>query len=142
MVTVTYGDRATHLRRTMDSVLSQPRVRVIVISNGSAKPTFDLLCDYQARYMTRLQFVNFERNRGSAPAFADALRLAYEFADPILVLDDDNPISPATLASLRTLSPVVEQETRAPTALVVHRPVNSAQRSVLAGTPVDEVFRE
>lgn len=142
VVTVTYGDRAEHLRRTLDSVLSQPFVRTVVVSNGSAEPTRKLLDDYLDRYSKRMRVVEFERNQGSAPAFATALRSAYGFDDPILILDDDNPIEAEQLAALRALSTVAELATTDPLALVVHRPVNSAQRAILSGVSVDTVFRE
>lgn len=142
VVTVTYGDRGEHVRRTIDSVLLHPGVRVVVVSNGSAPDTRTVLEAYDRTHPGRVRRLDFAENRGSAPAFANALQVAYEFGDPILLLDDDNPIDLPTLDSLLTLAGEVEGDSDEAFALVVHRPVNSAQRAIISGLRVAEVFRE
>lgn len=142
VLTVTYGSRSDVVSRTIESALAHPGARVLVVSNGSSSETRDKLGHYVRAHPDRVIRVDFERNIGSAPAFAEGLRVAYGLGDPVLILDDDNPIDPKTVKSLLALADEVERSAATPFALVVHRPVNSAQRSIVAGARVSDVFRE
>ena len=142
VLTVTYGSRSETVSRTINSVLAYAESRIIVVSNGSSAATRDRLDEFTASYPDRIVRVDVEQNVGSAPAFAEGLRIAYTFGDPVLILDDDNPIDLPTMTSLIAIANKAEESALEPIALVVHRPVNLAQRSILSGARVGDVFRE
>lgn len=141
VLTVTYGERAALLEKTATSVLTDDRVHLVVVSNGSSVATLELLERLSSAHPDRLTVIPFKYNQGSAPAFSAGLRAAYDRDTPILILDDDNPVGPETLRGLRDLATFAPNATK-PFAIAVHRPINEAQRAILRGEPADRVFKE
>lgn len=142
VVTVTYGDRRDLLSDTLNSVIIEPQARIVVVSNGSSPQTLRMLDDFDAAHPRVLERIDLPENHGSAEAFARALERAYDIGAPVLILDDDNPIDADVLRDLRRLATVAERTTDTPLGLVVHRPVNAAQRAIIDGTPASRVFAE
>ncbi len=144
VLTVTYGDRWSTLRGTLASVLEEPSCRVIVVANGARPASAAQLRAFAAAHADRVRVVWFEKNLGSAPAFAAGLAAAYDDGDAILILDDDNPIPKGIIPKLRGIEAAARAELPAGRlfALEVFRGVNTVHRALAEGAAVDHLFRE
>lgn len=143
VVTVTYGDRwDVGLKHTVDSVMRDPRLVLIVVLNGSAPATRQPLDAVRAVAPHRIHLIDLESNRGSAPAFAAGLAAAYLRRTPVLLLDDDNPLPDGAIDRLTDLSRRLDETDHAPAALACYRAVNPVHAMLRDGARVASCFRE
>lgn len=143
VVTVTYGDRwEAGLARTLASVLSDPRLFVIVVLNGAGAATRARLDAARAAAPGRLQLIDLGANRGSAPAFADGLAAAYLRGAPVLLLDDDNPLPGDAIERLAAITRQADVSGEPPTALACYRAVNPIHALLRDGASVASCFAE
>jgi GT2 family glycosyltransferase len=99
-VTVTYGRRWHLLRQALSSAKSEGAANAIVISNGSLDATPEMLA---AEFGQWASWVDLGHNQGSALGFAAGIAAAQEQgAERILLLDDDNILTPGSLVILET----------------------------------------
>lgn len=143
VVTVTYAERwSAGLSATVESVLAEPRADLIVVCNGIAPASAAQLREIAALSAGRVELIDLERNRGSAPAFAAGLSAAYRRGTAVLLLDDDNPLPPGSLPVLEATTSALESRGAAPTALACFRAVNPVYRMLRDGVPAEHLFTE
>lgn len=98
-ITVTYGDRGALAVRSATAALREGADRVVVVLNGAAAGTADML---RKHIGDSLELVELERNSGSARGFGAGIDAA--LADPetawVWLLDDDNIPRNGALAAL------------------------------------------
>lgn len=125
------------------SVLEDPSARIIVVLNGASDETKNGVEELRLSHSGRISTIIFTKNQGSAPAFSKGLAVAYGFGDEILILDDDNPIREGVLAEYRVaVNALTDSLGPGRYALAGYREVSRVHRSIAAGEPVDDVFRE
>lgn len=92
VVTVTYGNRFTLLKKVIDRVLDEGVTKVIVVDNNSSKESREKLKKYEEKLKNKLEVLYLDKNYGSAGGFKRGLKEAYEDRDCefIWLLDDDN----------------------------------------------------
>lgn len=143
VVTVTYADRwRTALSATVDSVLADPRTRLIVVCNGVAEASMSPLSALAEAAASRVELLVFDANLGSAPAFAAGLAAAYRQATPVLILDDDNPLPDGAIDRLQAVSAALDDRGAAPTALSCFRAVNPVHTLLREGVSPARLFTE
>ncbi len=101
VVTVTYGDRFERLtRETVTRALTAGARHVIVVDNGSSRPTQELMRGSYDGDQNVTLVLNGE-NTGSAPGFSAGIQVALT-QNPayIWLLDDDNWVEPDSLHRL------------------------------------------
>ncbi|WP_167494278.1 glycosyltransferase [Microbacterium hydrothermale] len=143
VVTVTYADRwEVGLAATAASVLGDPRTHLIVVCNGVSANTLRNVRTLAAKHPSRVDLIVFDRNRGSAPAFAEGLSAGYRRRTPVLILDDDNPLPSGAIDRLRAVTATLNERGAAPTALACFRSVNPVHSLLREGLPPEELFAE
>lgn len=111
--TVTYGDRSDMCIRAVKGMLAEGAARVVIIDNGSAPASVQRLTAFRDSLPDRIVYRRFDRNEGSAPAFAAAFTEAGAL-DPeyLWLLDDDNLPTAGSLRSLLDALEAVRSEGR------------------------------
>lgn len=139
VVTVTYGDRFENLTQTtIARALDYGADHVVVVDNGSARQSQHLL---HSRFGAddRVTIVSMGQNSGSAAGFGCGIRAAVERkADFILLLDDDNWISPSTIERLHATHALVSTKFPSKTVCVSgYRDLDSVHKRLANGMPVE-----
>jgi len=98
LITVTYGRRWHLLRRVLEASRAQGVSRAVVVDNGSAE---DLVEKLPAEFGNWASLVQTGGNLGSAAGFKRGMEVAKALAtEYILILDDDNILTPGALEGL------------------------------------------
>lgn len=131
VVTVTYGDRAHLLQRTLQACVSTGVKRAVVVQNGPITPTSHAPPGIDVHYIA------LPRNCGSAAGYRAGLEEAVSKfpQDWIWLLDDDNAPDPT---ALRVLSATLERlaSGTAPPTLLCYRADRPYQRRLIEGMGV------
>ncbi len=91
VVTVTYGKRFSFLEKTLNAVISDPRVdKIIVVDNGSTnRNEIDLYIKNESK--NKIILIRNKDNKGSAGGYKSGIAEAIKnISDYLLLLDDDN----------------------------------------------------
>jgi len=98
LVTVTYGQRLSYVLAALESAIKEGVHHAVIIDNGSLEP---IEVAVRKRFGNWVSIKRLNSNRGSAPGFKCGIQLASEMdCDLILLLDDDNALSPGALGVL------------------------------------------
>ncbi|MBV9825243.1 MAG: glycosyltransferase [Alphaproteobacteria bacterium] len=120
-VVVTYGDRESLLRQTLQATLDEGVGHCVLVDNGS---TSDFAFLSQPRFAGWLTRIRLDRNTGSAVGFRVGMEVALRREHPlILLLDHDNVLTKGCVSVLfRQLTKLQSETDTRPIAVLAYRP--------------------
>ena len=136
-ITVTHGDRQHLMRRVLLSLLKEPAIgKIVMVTNGVAWDVQGLVNELDSG---RVEAIEFDRNRGSAAAFAAGIKRASELAPEFIwLLDGDNePQGDALARLLDAHADLSKSFPKDNVAVVAFRP--GKQTDLAAGTPLSRL---
>lgn len=91
VIVVTYSDRFHFLKQVLDSCFISGVQKAVVIDNNSHENSKNQLREYSKGFVGKIDIIWNDSNLGSAKAFKQGMKRAYELKnDFIWLLDDDN----------------------------------------------------
>jgi GT2 family glycosyltransferase len=97
MLSVTYGNRETHVARSLESAFADGVGAAVLVSNGHNSALQGAI----AQYGDRVKLIELDRNRGSAIGYRHAIETAFSTCgDYFWLMDDDNAATAGSLSRL------------------------------------------
>lgn len=134
-VVVTYADRASLCKRTVEAALAAGVTDIVVVDNGSQASSRAELALMGSRLGTRLVLRELDRNHGSAYGFlAGVVTALQKSSSPLIwLLDDDNVPDREALRELLAWRSTLTGSCGPQTALCSYRPARKYQREIVSG---------